>query len=71
MRKLADEYHAIFIPFQQQFTKACNTTPASFWIWSGVYTMPAGHEFMARVWIEEVTKNLYDKLFSEKTLTLQ
>ena len=58
VRKLADEYQAIFIPFQQHFTKACQTAPASFWIWDGVHPMPTGHELMARVWIEEVMRNL-------------
>lgn len=51
-KKLAQEFNAVFIPFQEYFTKALRKAPADYWIWDGVHPMPAGHEMMSRVWID-------------------
>lgn len=55
-RKLALEFDAIFVPFQQVFIDACKKAPIDFWIWDGVHPMPAGHELMARQWLKVVGK---------------
>ncbi len=58
VKKLALNYNAVFVAFQQPFIDACKKAEASFWIWDGVHPMPAGHELMARIWIKEVEKKI-------------
>ena len=58
VRQLAKTYHAIFVEMQEPFNNACKKAPASYWIWDGIHPMPAGHELMARLWINEVKKIL-------------
>ena len=60
-KRLAVEFDAIYIPFQEALNKALKKAPAEYWIWDGVHPMPAGHELMAREWIKGVNKKL--KLF--------
>lgn len=54
VRKLAADYDTVFIELQKPFNKACNKAPAEYWIWDGVHPMPAGHELIARNWINEM-----------------
>jgi lysophospholipase L1-like esterase len=58
VRKLVQEYDAVFVPFQEVFDKACQKAPASYWIWDGVHPTVAGHELMAREWIRQVSKRI-------------
>lgn len=53
-KKLAKEFNAVFIPFQEHFNRALQKAPADYWIWDGVHPMPAGHEMMSRIWIDIV-----------------
>ena len=53
-KNLAKEFDAIFVPFQAHFDEAARKAPAEYWIWDGVHPMPAGHELMARKWIDAV-----------------
>jgi lysophospholipase L1-like esterase len=52
--KLALEYNAVFVGFQQVFDKACEKAPADYWLWDGVHPTVAGHELLAREWIKSV-----------------
>ena len=56
VRRLSEEHKAIFVPFQSAFNKALSTAPADYWIWDGIHPMPAGHELMAREWMQRVSK---------------
>lgn len=56
VEKLALEFGACYVPFQQYFNNALKRAEAPFWIWDGIHPMPAGHELMARAWITEVEK---------------
>jgi lysophospholipase L1-like esterase len=58
VRKLSVEHQAIFVGFQKAFNKALAQAPAEYWIWDGIHPMPAGHELMAREWIQQVSKKL-------------
>lgn len=58
VHRLAKEFNAVVVNFQEAFDKAIKRAPADYWIWDGVHPMPAGHELMARVWIREVRKKL-------------
>ncbi|MGV3704647.1 MAG: SGNH/GDSL hydrolase family protein [Arcticibacter sp.] len=55
-KDLAAEFNAVYIPYQSHFNAALQKAPADHWIWDGIHPMPAGHELMARQWIE--TANL-------------
>ena len=58
VKKLSDEFNAIYIPFQQAFNDALKRAPADYWIWDGIHPMPAGHELMAVEWMKQVSKKL-------------
>lgn len=56
--RLSKEFNAIYVEFQEVFNKALSKAPAEYWIWDGVHPMPAGHELMAREWIQQVSKKI-------------
>ena len=58
VRKLATEYNAVFVGFQEVFDQACNRAPADYWIWDGVHPTVSGHELMAREWLKQVGKRI-------------
>lgn len=58
VRKLAEQYKTIFVGFQEVFDKASKKAPANYWIWDGVHPTVAGHELMARKWIEQVEERI-------------
>jgi lysophospholipase L1-like esterase len=58
IQNLANTYHTMHVKLQEPFTKACEKAPAKYWIWDGIHPMPAGHELMARLWLQEVRKTL-------------
>jgi lysophospholipase L1-like esterase len=58
VKQLSKEFDAIFVAFQSAFNRALSKAPAEYWIWDGVHPMPAGHELMAREWLQQVNKKL-------------
>lgn len=56
VRKLANEYGAVFIPYFEMFEKAFDKAPAEYWLWDGVHPTPAGHKLMADLWMSMVGK---------------
>jgi lysophospholipase L1-like esterase len=58
VRKLAQNYDAVFVGFQEVFDKACEKVPCDYWIWDGVHPTVAGHELMAREWMKQVEKRI-------------
>lgn len=56
VRKLSKKYEAVFVPFGEMFEEVCKTTPAVRWSFDGIHVTSAGHELMARKWIECVMK---------------
>jgi len=58
VKKLAKDYNAVFVGYQNVFTQACEKASASYWIWDGIHPTVAGHELMAREWINQVGKRL-------------
>ncbi len=58
VKQLASEFQAVHVPFQHAFDAALSKAPAEYWIWDGIHPMPAGHELMARFWIEKVRGQL-------------
>jgi lysophospholipase L1-like esterase len=58
VRKLAADYNAVFVGFQDVFDQACKKAPADYWIWDGVHPTVAGHELMAREWLKQLEKRI-------------
>ena len=52
MKKLADEFSAVFVPFQSAFDGALKLAPASYWASDGVHPGLPGRQLMADVWLE-------------------
>lgn len=65
VKRLAADYNAVHVPFQDAFDKALSKAPADYWIWDGIHPMPAGHELMAVEWLKQVSKHL--KFINKKT----
>ena len=48
----AKEFEAVHIPMQDIFDEALSVAPAVHWIWDGIHPLPAGHEIIARSWLD-------------------
>lgn len=55
VRELSETYGAIFVPFQSMFDNALNEAPPHNWAEDGVHPTAAGHERMAKLWLEKVS----------------
>lgn len=55
---LAQKYGCIYVPFQDVYDKAVETTPASYFIWDNVHPTMVGHRLMADRWFEVVEKSI-------------
>ena len=54
-RKIAQDYQATLVPFDQLFRELRTNHPTSnnsYWIWDGIHPTPAGHRMMSELWIE-------------------
>ena len=49
--KMAREFHAIWVPFQEAFEKALEIAPAVYWAGDGVHPSMAGAQLMAEIWL--------------------
>lgn len=58
VHNLSEKYNAVLVNFQQVFDEACQKAPLEYWIWDGVHPTVAGHELMARKWIEQVENRI-------------
>ena len=59
IQKIANEFSTIYVSLQNEFNDACKKAPPEYWIWDGIHPMPAGHELIARKWINTVKKELH------------
>ena len=53
-KKLAIEFNAFWIPFQEVYDKALLDAPASYWIPDGVHPSLSGSQLMADAWNEKI-----------------
>ena len=56
VRELAEKYNAVFVPFAEEFEKAFLKAPPEHWSIDCIHATNAGHELMARTWLECVEK---------------
>ncbi|MGB8354785.1 MAG: SGNH/GDSL hydrolase family protein [Chthoniobacteraceae bacterium] len=54
VKKLADEFGAVFVPFQTMFDKAVTQAAPEYWAGDGVHPSAAGHYLMAQEWLAAV-----------------
>lgn len=57
-KRLALDYNAVFVPFQQVFNNALKRAPETYWIWDHIHPTVAGHELMAREWLKQCSSRL-------------
>lgn len=55
-KKCAEKFGLTFIPLQEDFDKACEKAPASYWLSDGVHPTFAGHELIAKKLIANICK---------------
>ena len=53
-RKMATEFNAIWVPFQDVFDEAVKHAPAVYWTHDGVHPSMAGAQLMAEAWLRSV-----------------
>ena len=58
VRRLAEDYNAIFVPLQEEFDKMCECYNAEYWSWDGVHPTENGHGLIADKWIKATQKLL-------------
>ncbi len=54
VKKIAEEYQTIFVPFQSVFDEAIKKAPADHWAPDGVHPSVAGHKIMADAWLKAI-----------------
>jgi lysophospholipase L1-like esterase len=55
---VARKFGGIHVPLQSAFDAAAGAAPASYWLWDGFHPTPAGHELIARQWLDTVKPQL-------------
>ena len=50
-KRLAAKYEGIYVPLQKHFDACCQKRPPQYWLFDGVHPTEAGHELIAREWI--------------------
>jgi len=53
-KKIAKEFNAIWVPFQEVFDKAVKHAPATYWTADGVHPGMPGAQLMAEAWMRAV-----------------
>jgi lysophospholipase L1-like esterase len=53
-KRLANEFKAVFIPYQKVFDEAIKRAPGAYWTHDGVHASLAGAHLMANAWMEAV-----------------
>ena len=69
IRRIAEDYGAIFIPTQKRLealvaecapmleANGCDTDPMKYWLWDGVHPTESFHGVLADLWLE-ATENI-------------
>jgi lysophospholipase L1-like esterase len=53
-KKIAEEFHAVFIPYQKVFDEAQKRAPGKYWTDDGVHPSLAGAQLMANAWMQAI-----------------
>lgn len=58
VRRLAEEFDAVFVPLQAAFDEAMTLREPKYWIWDGTHPTEAGHALIAREFLKH-TKDIF------------
>ena len=58
VRRLANEFGAIFVPLQEIFDQARTVREPGYWLWDGTHPTEAGHALIAREYLK-ATKDIF------------
>jgi lysophospholipase L1-like esterase len=53
-RDVADQFGAVFIPYQRIYDEAQRRAPGAYWTPDGVHTTLAGAQLMAAAWLKTI-----------------
>jgi lysophospholipase L1-like esterase len=56
--RLAEEFNAVWVPFQDAFNGAVQCAPATYWTGDGVHPSMAGAQLMAESWLQSVASSV-------------
>lgn len=56
VKSLAEEFGAVYVPFQEALSAAEKKAPANYWLGDGVHPTVAGHKLMAETWLEAASR---------------
>ena len=59
VRRLAEEFDAVFVPLQEVFDEALKLREPKYWLWDGTHPTEAGHALIAREFLK-VTKHIFE-----------
>lgn len=62
VRRVAEEFHTLYLPLQPVFDKACEVCPADYWLMDGVHPTPAGHQLIADAWLDLFDREIFPNL---------
>ncbi|MBR5157564.1 MAG: SGNH/GDSL hydrolase family protein [Clostridia bacterium] len=51
-KRIAEKHNLVFVPLQEKFDEMAAKQPEPYWTWEGVHPSAAGHELIARKWLE-------------------
>ena len=51
-KRVAEKHNLVFVPLQEKFDEMAAKQPEPYWTWEGVHPSAAGHELIARKWLE-------------------
>jgi lysophospholipase L1-like esterase len=57
-KRIAEKHGAIYIPLQADFEEAAKQAEDAYWMWDGIHPTTAGHELIARKWLQVVGEHL-------------
>lgn len=67
VRKIADDYKAVVVSFDQLFTNLQKSEPTpKYWIWDGIHPTAAGHQRMAELW----ENRCHDVMITDNRITI-
>jgi hypothetical protein len=53
-KRVADEFQAVWVPFQKVFDEAVKYAPAVYWTKDGVHPSMAGAQLMSEAWLRSI-----------------
>jgi lysophospholipase L1-like esterase len=53
-KKIAEEFNAVWVPFQEVFDEAVKHAPATYWTPDGVHPAMPGAQLMAEAWLRSI-----------------